>query len=818
MMNGICLLAQTTEEWRLQWLTAPPAWITFLLLLPAAALLAWFLYRKERGNLTPPWRWGLTLLRFALLALLFCVLFEPVYSLVKHEERSGYILVLWDVSQSMDFPDEWTSAGSPEASIQLLGPEVTSGGVRMKRLDLVKRILKYQDGAWLEGLGKKGKLRLFAFSRHSELLTPEDIERGDLQELAALQTCLADMKVRRHDGDETHIADAIQEAVMSLRGKRITAIVVFSDWRQTGGDLALESLPGELRRPEGVIPVMAVGIGSPVWPQDTRIVNFTGPDRALAGDTVSFSVTVAGRGCPPGTTARLDLLVNGEPLPNAKYPEIPADGASETIRMTHKFDADGIYDVSVRLEPLAKELDHDNNTEMRQIEIKAQTLKVLYVENLPRWDYRALKNFLMRDPTLRFQALLLSADPRFRQETSLHPPLPPLTGFPETRAALFDYDVIIMGDVDPTGDFTNDDLENIRAFVKQGGGGVVFMAGENYNPMAFAHTPLADVLPVVVEELGSGNRYQRTSEEKPFRVVITPEGRDNPVMKFVGDPERNQDLWENTDGIALNSLPGFWWFAPVMQLKKGAHALGVHPFRQHPRHGPRVIFATQRYGKGWSFFSAVDSTWRWLALEEGKYFRYFWGQAIRLVAASRLRGETARFQLSVDKTIYHPGDHVMITATVLDEELMPSTQDAWTVVLKSGDNQAVIRNVVLKQADEKKPGTFAGTVEAGSFGTYVLSFPDHDKVRAGYRVVVPQKERQDTRMDQEAAENLAAETGGRFYPLSDVTRLPDDVVPVTQQLSVTSSREPLWSTGWVIAAVVALASLEWLLRKLRRLL
>ncbi len=811
------VLAQVSVEEHVRWLSAPPAWVIFLLMVPAAVAFAVVLYRRERGDLTRPWRWGLAALRIALLMLLLGVLLEPVLSFVRREERSAHVLVLCDTSHSMSLTDDWAPMGADDDARQVLGPEITASQAPIPRIEVVKRVLGHDDGAWLKRLGEKGVLRLIAFNRKTRQFAVDDLPRNDAKALPAALARVAELDARSEGGDETHIANAIQDAVLSLRGRRVAAVVVLSDWQQTGGDMTLEDLPAQLARPEGMIPVMAVGVGSPTWPRDTAIVELTGPTTALAGDKAVFGVTIVSQGTDGGASSRLDLLVDGTPVGEAKYPVLQGEGRRQQEFFEHRFPARGRFEVTARLEPVPREVDTANNSSSREIEVEERKIKILYLEDPPRWDYRYLKNYLIRDPTVEIQCFLVSADPRFRQETSLHPPLAPLTAIPSKRQELFAYDVVILGDIDPSRWFTAEMLENLRAFVAEGGGGMIFIAGENANPQAYAHTPLADVLPVEIEEVAESARYRRETAQEAFRVKLTPEGIDHPIMQLVADKERNRDLWEDTDGIDANSLPGFWWFSPTMRLKKGGFALAVHPTKQHLRYGPRVLFACQIYGKGRAFFSAVDSTWRWRAGVGGTYFETFWASVVRYAAASRLQGETARFQVSVDKPLCYPGDQLTITARVLDEELRPSPEQEWKLVLEGPGKDGGRREVVVTQDDPTRPGTFTGSVEAGNFGAYVLFFQEKTDARAAFRVVVPAKERRDVRMNEAAAQEVAKATGGKYYSIAQVRGLPDDINPVTQELAVTTSQDPLWNRWWVLALVAVLAGAEWGLRKLRRL-
>jgi len=241
-------LAQVSVEEEVRWLYAPPLWVTFLVLLPAAAAFTVLLYRNERGDLTGAWRWTLAGLRAALFALLLAVLFEPVLSFVRREERAAHVLVLCDTSHSMSLTDDWAPFGADGGAVAILGPEITASPAPIPRIEVVKRVLGHGD--WLGRLADKGVLRLLAFNRRARPFLPDDIPRGGTEALPGALARIAELDTRMEGGDETHIANAIQEAVLSLRGRRVAAVVVLSDWQETGGDLSLADLPPQLARPE----------------------------------------------------------------------------------------------------------------------------------------------------------------------------------------------------------------------------------------------------------------------------------------------------------------------------------------------------------------------------------------------------------------------------------------------------------------------------------------------------------------------------------------------------------------------------------------
>ena len=90
---------------------------------------------------------------------------------------------------------------------------------------------------------------------------------------------------------------------------------------------------------------------------------------------------------------------------------------------------------------------------------------------------------------------------------------------PSSRDELFrQFDLIIFGDIDPHHPKLGEkQLQSMADFVKEKGGGLLFIAGPQFSPTAFRDTPLADVLPV---EPRSRNPIRTTLDSRvPFRLL-----------------------------------------------------------------------------------------------------------------------------------------------------------------------------------------------------------------------------------------------------------------------------------------------------------
>ena len=75
--------------------------------------------------------------------------------------------------------------------------------------------------------------------------------------------------------------------------------------------------------------------------------------------------------------------------------------------------------------------------------------------------------------------VLLSSDPEYSEQDRSALPT-----FPAAKDELFDYDVVLLGDADPSF-LSLSQMQNLAEFVTEKGGGILFIAGENFNPLAY---------------------------------------------------------------------------------------------------------------------------------------------------------------------------------------------------------------------------------------------------------------------------------------------------------------------------------------------
>src|SRR5262249_13817193 len=160
------------------------------------------------------------------------------------------------------------------------------------------------------------------------------------------------------------------------------------------------------------------------------------------------------------------------------------------VELIHRPKSTGDRTFILEVDQRPRELQTDNNRIERVITVRKEKLKVLLVDSEPRYEFRYLKNYLERDETIDLNIVLLSSDPEYSDRDRSAMPT-----FPAAKADLFAYDVVIFGDADKSL-LSHSQMQNLVEFVTVKGGGVLFIAGELFNPLSYNGSPLEVLLPI----------------------------------------------------------------------------------------------------------------------------------------------------------------------------------------------------------------------------------------------------------------------------------------------------------------------------------
>jgi hypothetical protein len=587
----------------------------------------------------------------------------------------------------------------------------------------------------------------------------------------------------------TDLASPLATAV-ERPGLRAVVLASDGDWTEGGAPLDAAT---RLRLAQ--VPVFAVAVGSQTRLPDVELASLDCPTMGVAGKPVRVPFTVVSS-LPTDRTATVTLAVStGGRL--TKEVRIPA--MSTLTDWIYWTPADtGDVTVTLTVPPFADELLADNNERTAPIAIRRETLRVLVVESVPRWEYRYLKNALSRDPGIEVNCLLLQPGLSKRGGGTKEY----IERFPTGLDELSAYDVVFLGDVGVGPDeLTEEDCRLLAGLVEYQASGLVFMPGWLGRQQSLAGTPLEPLCPVVVDDARPGG----DATDGPRRLVLTEAGRKSLLTKFADAGEENLAVWE--------SLPGVQWYGPVLRAKAGSEVLAVHEDVAN-EFGRIPLLITRTYGAGKVLYMATDGAWRWRKGVEDKYHYRFWGQVVRWMAYRRNMAKGERMSLSFAPEQPELGQTLALDARVADGSGEPLT--AGTVSARVTAPSGAVETVRFQPPPaEAEWGVFATSFtprEPGRHEVVLGCQETGDRLEASFFVQGSTAEGIGRPARPEVLAEIAQVTRGRVVPVDD---LPALVAALSALPEPTPElrRLQLWSHPLAAALLVGLLGVFWIGRK-----
>lgn len=781
----------------LRWQGPLSAWLMLGLAVLGLVCIA-LCYQRERGS--GKVRIFLATLRGCLLVLVGAVLCQPALVLQRNRVEPSYVALLLDTSQSMATREAYPEPQLARALSAGTGLTETSELARHSRLELAVRALELNEGAALNQLLERNGVQLYTFAGGVQV----EHYAFDLESLTALRTRL---RAVRPEGARTDLGAALGAVLDQAQGRHLAAIVLVSDGQATG----TAELPDVVDIARGrQIPISALRLGSPLEPADVQLSPLRGQRQVFAQDLMVVEAPLTARGLIEDITLNITLVDDETEVVAAQTAATLTPAApSAVVEFTTKPTRAGLIRYRVQVDPLPAETILHNNTEYLDINVFDKRLRVLYVEGYPRYEYRYLKNALMREETVELSVLLLEADPGFVQEGT-----DPIRRFPVTEEELEQYDVVLFGDVDPrAGWLSTVQMKMLLDFVGQRGGGFGLLAGERAAPHLFRGTPLEKLIPARLDPEFLG-RYAHALTTG-YSVRLTPEGSANTIFRLHPERERSEALF--------SALPELYWIARTLGPQPGATVLAEHPTLQtsYGTFGALPVVVLSRYGAGRVFFQATDDTWRWRRHTGALLHDTYWVRVVRSLARDSGLGADRRFVLRTERRRHEYGQPVPVRVEILDTQLSAEQGDTLSLTLTGSDGEIVARFEATRLA----PGVdvFEGSFVPPRAGNFAVAATSLQAPNAGPATAV-QIEMQPADLEarrpeanHELLERLARGTDGKIIELDTLqaefaalrdrsVQIPDDVV------------EPLWDSKLVLTLFVLLISTEWALRKLWGLL
>lgn len=780
------------------------------LLAVGCGALAWWMYRQPEAGISRARRACLVGLRGLFFWLLLLLFLRPVLSFnVEGTIRRSLVLLL-DGTSSMMIKDPRQDADLRRAAIgtgrlepnaglaqsgtidQSPGPDIR----QISRIDLLKTVLKNPRLDLLPALAKEYDLSPFLFGQSvKDLVKPAAVNALTNGPASPPDNPFDWVDSLSADVPQTAIGDSIRDLLSRKRGQPLAGILLVTDGANNKGALPREV--ARLARQEDV-PLYIYGIGI-TSPRDIIVADLFAPEVAFVKDEIQATVRVRAQGMI-GQSARLQLRLDAV-LVDEEDLAFTADGE---MVVTMKFvpQQKGNFVLSASVDSRSDETVKDNNSIGKQLRIVDDKIKVLLVEQNPRWEYRYLQAMLLRDRRIESKTLLFEGDPSIARGKDT----PYLEKFPERREELYQYDLVIMGDVDPK-NFTPTQLENLGEFVSRFGGSLILIAGKRFAPHAYRRSVLERMLPVEFD-LAPAEGAGEVAAEKPVRLELTAAGRSSAMLRLADVESENLERWRN--------LPPIYWAARVSRAKPAAEVLLVDsdPVKE-TRHGKMPVMALQRYGSGQVLFIGTDNTWRWRKNVGQAYYVILWGQTIQRMALPRLLGGSKRTQLSTDHQNVLTGDRVTVYGRLFSAGFEPMTDPqvrAAYSLREPPPGAASVETEVILRALPDQPGVYRGEFVAPAPGAYQF-FVLHDRdTPLDFTVNEPRFELGDTAMNESLLREMAVSSGGAFFREEDLKDLPQKIGLKTERVRAPMEAE-IWSSWSYFLALLLVVTAEWILRK-----
>lgn len=530
------------------------------------------------------------------------------------------------------------------------------------------------------------------------------------------------------------------------------------------------------------------------------------------------------------------------------------------------------YQIKTALQDTAgKELEAEatlvNNSQLIAVQRSTSPRRILYVSGRPNWDFKFLRRAVETDPQLQIVALIRiakkeakfdfrgregeqanslfrgfdKADPDTVEEYD-EPVLIRLGtkddqelrgGFPQAAEDLFQYDAIVIDDVE-AGFFLADQMKLIYDFVSRRGGGLLMMAGqESFRQGGFDRTPIGETLPIDV------------SRDMPFpkagvRLSLTRDGWLQPWIRLRSD--------EVSEEERLLSMPEFITVNPAGFIRPGAVIMAEVKDEEETSWPALVV---QRFGKGRTAALCVGDLWRWrlseglrqlqglptgsAALDPGEREPVEGGglptedlsdharacrQMMRWLVADVPRRQDVN--VSDDPTL--GSGSVRLTAFVRGADFEPRENADVKFQVTSPDGQ---KFEMTAEPSDTEPGVFESAISTTVAGAWkatatalVAEEATADRPASnepltaslGWAYQPDQKEMRSVAVNRTLLDEVSRITKGKTIELDELetltASLPQSSAPLTEIWSW-----PIWHSWWVFATALACLVTDWTLRR-----
>ncbi|MCF7853831.1 MAG: glutamine amidotransferase [Candidatus Pacebacteria bacterium] len=721
---------------------AMPIWLIVLLVLGFGAA-AWFTYMRSSAE--RHWRVGLWCCRMAALLLLVWFVLLPARRTVNTEREPPVLVVAMDVSASMTE----RPGGSPESRAERAREFIQSGTF----------------GEWVRNY----RLAYFEMGRD---LAERSLEEGGIT----------------FNAPRSNLSSGLNTLAQRFRAGNTAAVILLSD----GLDHAGRELTAVARSIPVFIPALEEeSVHGERIVRDAYVDEVSYPRTTVVDWDATVDVLVRRTAQGPSTFP-IHLFQEGERIRSSTV-EFSEGATFERFSFSVKPNRTGRLFYYVELET---ETDDNPANNIREfiIDVTSPENRVLYLEGLPRWEFKFMKRALASEEMFKSAAYVRGAGSAFvsfgESDAMTTLELPSLD-----HAELGQYKVLILGNMEQSA-LTESNYRSIRDFVDNGGGLLLLGGGKALGSSGWRDAPfLKEILPVTLED---GGHF----EEGHFTVDLTDVGRTHPALRKLPYQQLG--------------------FPPILSLWRPVSVGGFSSVLVATPDGAPVV-VTRRYGQGRVALLLTNSLWRWqlggaTGSEEKSLYNSFITQLVHWLAPGEeeLRAK-GLLQVVTAKSEFELRERITVGA-IGGDQLAPVQPLTCQIVTPEGKRLTLPMhggelgdNVGLSRKMRGYLCEFSPQA-AGKYSITVVNPAGTEEAQERILVKKADRERTGAPVNRRFLAEVAQQTDGAFVPWKQRFDMLDDIPNIPHETQIVEER-PIWNRWPLYVLLVGLFLSEWWLRR-----
>ena len=575
-------------------------------------------------------------------------------------------------------------------------------------------------------------------------------------------------------GVGTDIAGALKSMKQIAATSNLQAVVLLTDGNSTVGMNPLYEAE------ELSVPVFTVGIGDTSEQKDILIRKALTNEITYVGTKVPVHVTVHSAGFG-GERVHVSIR-NGAEVLDDKSLTLDSGTRDYLVPLSFVTEREGIQKFTAEVSNLPGELTEQNNRLNFFIKILKSKLRVALIAGTPSQDAAFIRRAMSSDSNLEIIPFFEQKDGQF-YETTL------------TAEALKAVDCVLLVGF-PTA-YTNS--RSLQAILDAWSVDKPFLIIMSRTVDFGRMHSLDPLLPFSMDNT--------THDELQVFISVPEIRRNNPILK-IGSSTNTVELWAK--------LPPVFRLQGNFRPKVESEELATVRMQSIPLPDPFIV--ARNVNKKKSLAVLGYGLWRWNTLSDAGsgmelMLEHFVGNALRWLTTQE---DARRIRVQPSKHIYTAQDAVDFTAQVYNDNFQPLDDAQVEVRVQNGsETNSLLLNALGS-------GQYQGEFESLQEGEYnftatvMANGAAIGSDRGSFSVGGQNVEFLETRMNKPLLQQIAVQTGGRYYSRDNVSSLAHDVNMMQNfkphDVSKSVDRE-IWNSRWTLALIIFVFALEWFLRK-----